>query len=116
MKDREIRRFANMKLEKKRSKYETIKDNDRERKKKSLLHNPKNCSCHVCGNPRRYSKGEERLTMQERRNKEELRWFYHNKYYDDYSTALDECVKHTKLTKRELRSKGWNISTRYVED
>jgi len=25
------------------------------------------CSCWMCGNPRKYGKGEERLTMQERR-------------------------------------------------
>jgi hypothetical protein len=29
--------------------------------------NPKRCSCWSCGNRRRHGKGDERLTMQERR-------------------------------------------------
>lgn len=31
----------------------------------------KTCSCHMCGNQRRYAKGEEKLTMQERKFKQE---------------------------------------------
>ena len=28
---------------------------------------PKRCSCYGCGNPRKYEKGRERLTLQERK-------------------------------------------------
>ena len=31
------------------------------------LKNRKKCSCPMCGNPRRYAKGAERITLQERR-------------------------------------------------
>ena len=30
-------------------------------------HTPKACSCHCCGNPRKFFKGKEKITMQERR-------------------------------------------------
>jgi hypothetical protein len=34
---------------------------------RQLADNRKPCSCWMCGNPRRYMKGDERQTMQERR-------------------------------------------------
>ena len=34
---------------------------------------PTMCSCFMCGNPRKYAKGAERLTMQERRDKESIK-------------------------------------------
>lgn len=33
---------------------------------------PSMCSCRMCGNPRRYAKGEERLTMQERKDRDSI--------------------------------------------
>ncbi|MCM1513045.1 MAG: hypothetical protein NC112_08080 [Oxalobacter formigenes] len=32
-----------------------------------FVETPKMCSCWMCGNPRRYAKGKEQLTIQERR-------------------------------------------------
>lgn len=34
---------------------------------RQLANHLKICSCAMCGNPRRYAKGEERLTIQEKR-------------------------------------------------
>ena len=33
---------------------------------------PALCSCSMCGNPRKYAKGDERLTMQERRDRDSI--------------------------------------------
>ena len=33
---------------------------------------PALCSCHMCGNPRKFAKGDERLTMQERRDRDSI--------------------------------------------
>lgn len=34
---------------------------------------PRSCSCAMCGNPRKHFKGKDKLTIQERREREKLR-------------------------------------------
>lgn len=67
--DRGWRRAQNERLKKNRKSYWTGShwEND-SRRLGMLLNNPKNCSCAMCGNPRKYNKGKpEGLTIQERR-------------------------------------------------
>ena len=60
-------------IKKKRNSYwgllSLASDNDYRLEKRigMLLHTPKNCSCYMCGNPRRFWKGKDKITMQERK-------------------------------------------------
>jgi hypothetical protein len=67
--DRAWRRAQNERLKKNRKSYWTAShwENDG-RRFGFLLNNPKTCSCHMCGNPRKYYDGKpESFTIQERR-------------------------------------------------
>lgn len=69
MRTRQWRRFQNERLKKNRQSYSSCAWwDDKGRRNGYLLNNPQTCSCYMCGNSRRYAKGEERFTIQERRS------------------------------------------------
>ena len=74
MKTRSYRRHHLQRLQSKRKHYWcTLKGiiNDK-RKLGFLIGTPHPCSCAMCGNPRRFFKGKDKLTMQERRNEPDV--------------------------------------------
>ena len=87
---RSIRRHHKARLVKKLRRddyYGFVSDSDRSSALNNIDHNykknannPKRCSCFMCGNPRKWSKGDESLTLQERKAQKS-----HSDYLKDLS-------------------------------
>jgi hypothetical protein len=70
MSGRSDRRHHIERLKKKRRKYWSWGENKSDRAIGMLVHTPKTCSCHMCGNPRKYWKEK---TIQEKKAEQEYK-------------------------------------------
>ncbi len=72
--DRGERKAQEERLKKARKRYWGLKNQENEAKKIGmLLHTPASCSCHMCGNPRKY---ESKQSIQEQRANQFDKYLY----------------------------------------